>query len=165
MKFPNVSGYNLLRQQQKFPRDLAGQVNLLFVPFQQWQQAEVDSWLPAAERLAAQYPGLVAYELPTIQKMNRFAEFFINEGMRAGIPNPQTREHTITLYLDKAGFRRALEIANEDEITVLLVDRQGELMWRTTGRYTPEKERSLGEVLTAVQAPAARARTTETEPI
>jgi len=27
---------------------------------------------------------------------------FLNEGMRAGIPNPKTRERTITLYVDKA---------------------------------------------------------------
>ncbi len=37
----------------------------------------------------------------------------LNEGMRAGIPERATRAHTITLYLDKAAFRQALAIPDE----------------------------------------------------
>ena len=42
MKFPQVSGSNLLRERLSLPQDFKGQFNLLFVPFQQWQQMEVD---------------------------------------------------------------------------------------------------------------------------
>jgi hypothetical protein len=44
--------------------------------------------------------------LPTIRALNAFSKFFINEGMRAGIPNPKSRERTITLYLEKDDFRQ-----------------------------------------------------------
>lgn len=147
MKFPAVSGYNLHREKKHLPADLEGQVNLLFVPFWQRQQFDVDTWVPAARRIEAEIPALRYYELPTIQKMNFFAELFINEGMRAGIPNSLTRQRTITLYLDKNEFRQALEIDSESQISILLVDRSGEVIWRAEGRYSPEKEASLLQAL------------------
>ena len=93
------------------------------------------------------------YELPTIQRLNALARTFINEGMRAGIPDPVARERTITLYLDKNAFRQALQLPDEDDIYVLLLDRQGQVLWRTEGAFTPEKGDSLAA---AVQAMAAR---------
>ena len=147
MTFPTVSGSNLLRQKMTLPRDFQGKFNLLFVPFEQWQQAEVDSWGALVEELEKQFDGLRYYELPTIQSRNTFYKMFINEGMRAGIPNPKTRERTITLYLDKSGFRSALDMKDEEHIYVLVVDRQGKEFFRTRGPYDQEKESSLRQVL------------------
>jgi hypothetical protein len=101
MGFPTVSGSNLLRQKRILPQYFQGNFNLVFIAFQQWHQIEVDSWIPLAMMLEQQYEDLAYYELPTIQSLNSFSKMFINEGMRAGIPNPKTRERTITLYLDK----------------------------------------------------------------
>ncbi len=42
-----------------------------------------------------------------------FSQVFINEGMRAGIPDPATRERTITLYIDKPAFQHALDMPDE----------------------------------------------------
>ena len=83
------------------------------------------------------------YETPVIQKMNAISKTFINEGMRAGIPNQTTREKTITLYIDKKAFRRALDIPHEDTIWVLVLDRQGNVLWRTEGAYSQEKGDAL----------------------
>lgn len=143
MKFPNVEGVNLLRQRVSLPGDLRGEINLVFVPFHQWHQALVDSWLPFARQLEQDHPGLCYYELPTIQRMNKLYQTFINEGMRAGIPNSLTRERTITLYLDKQAFRRALNLASEQDIYVLLIDRQGNVLHRAQGIFTPEKGSAL----------------------
>ena len=58
-------------------------------------------------------------------------------------PNPVARERTITLYLDKDEFRQALQLPHEDDIYVLLLDRQGQVLWRAEGAFTPEKGESL----------------------
>ncbi len=146
MTFPMVSGSNLLRQKLILPQDFHGRFNLVFIPFEQWQQAEVDSWMALAGELEEQF-GLHYYELPTIQNRNGIYKMFINEGMRAGIPNPKTRERTITLYLDKADFRAALDMQDEEHIYVLVVDRQGNEFFRTRGSYDHEKESALRQVL------------------
>jgi hypothetical protein len=147
MSFPQVNGSNLRREKLMLPQDFEGQYNLLFVAFQQWQQTEVNSWIALAGRLEEQLPGLVYYELPTIRALNSFSRFFINEGMRAGIPNPKSRERTITLYLDKDEFRAALSMSDEEHIYVLLFDRQGEELWRARGSHDQNKESGLLEVL------------------
>lgn len=149
MKFPEAAGSNLLRQKLTLPDDLQGELKILLVAFQQWHQALVDSWLPLANQLEQSFPGVQFYEIPVIQRMNFFAQTFINEGMRAGIPNPTTRQKTITLYLDRQAFMRALDIPNEETIWVLALDQQGNVLWSTSGTYSPENGAAL---LSAVQA-------------
>ena len=147
MQFPTVTGSNLQRSKLTLPQDLEGGRNLVFVAFQQWQQTQVDTWIPFVRQLEDNYPGLRYYEVPTIRPLNRLARTFINEGMRAGIPDPVARERTITLYLDKRAFREALQLPGEDDINVLLLDRQGRVLWRAEGAFTVEKGESLAATL------------------
>ena len=147
MQFPTVSGSNLQRKKLTLPQDFEGEQNLVLIAFQQWQQIQVDTWIPFARQLEATYPAVHYYELPTIQRLNTLARTFINEGMRAGIPDLVARERTITLYLDKEAFRRALQLPGEDDIYVLLLDRQGQVLWQAEGAFTSEKGESLAGAL------------------
>ncbi len=147
MTFPIVNGTNLRREKLTFPKDFAGRYNLIFIAFQQWHQDEVNTWIPLAESCEARFPGLVYYELPTIRALNAFSKFFINEGMRAGIPNPKSRERTITLYLEKDDFRTALGLEDEEHIFALLIDHQGNELCRARGPHSQSSEAALLEVL------------------
>lgn len=152
MRFPTVTGSNLERRKYQLPQDFEGDLNLLFIAFQQVHQYDVNTWLPLAKRLAAAYPGLCYYELPTIREMNIFSRAMIDGGMRVGIPDRQAREATITLYLKKDAFRRALDLPHENDIYVLVVDRQGHVLWRTSGRNSAEKSAALQEFLEKAMA-------------
>lgn len=149
--FPQVSGYNLMREEFIFPEDFQGSYNLVIIPFQQRQQADVNTWIPAAQELERIFPDLVYYELPTIYQLPALSRTFINEGMRAGIPDPTSRERTVTFYLDKSVFKQALGIDTEEEIQLFLVDRQGTILWREEGLFSPEKQQSLLEALEQLQ--------------
>lgn len=141
--FPEVSGFNLMREEFVFPQDFQGEFNLLLIPFQQRQQQDVNTWIPAAQELERSIPGLVYYELPTIYQLPRLSRTFINEGMRAGIPDQTARERTVTLYLDKSVFKTALGINTEERIHIFLVDRQGDILWQEEGLFSVEKSQSL----------------------
>lgn len=147
--FPAVSGFNLNRQEFTFPRDLAGELNILFVPFLQRQQLVVNTWIPFAQETEAAFPGVVYYELPTIDEMPTLSRMFVNEGMRAGIPDETARERTITLYIDTDKFMDATDILGKDEVHVLLVNRRGDILWRTTGRFDETKGEELLGVIKA----------------
>ena len=147
MQFPSVTGSNLQRKKLSLPGAFEGELNLVFVAFQQWQQRQVDTWIPFARQLEEAHPELCYYELPTIQRLNALARTFINEGMRAGIPDPVSRERTITLYVDKEEFRQALQMPREDDIFVLLLDRDGAVLWRGEGAFTPETGESLAAAI------------------
>jgi hypothetical protein len=141
--FPTVSGFNLNRKEFEFPRDFRGDLNLLLVPFLQPQQYIVNTWIPFAEETEGYYPGIIYYELPTIGEMPLLSRTFVNEGMRAGIHDPKARERTITLYIDTAKFMQAINIPNKNDVHVLLVDRTGGILWRTTGSFDDAKGSDL----------------------
>ena len=147
MHFPTVQGSNLERRRFNVPGDLAGEKNLVILAFWRDQQMLVDTWMPLARRLQQRHGNLVAYELPIIEARNRLARLFIDNGMRAGIPDRTVREHTITLYVDKARFLESLEIEDQSTIHALLIDRSGRVLWQTSGPLDPEKEVALSEFL------------------
>ena len=150
VRFPHVSGTNLERKQRSLPQDLEGQVNLLFVTFRQWHQREVNTWVPTARLLEANHTGIRYYELPIIRSQSLSAQAFINSGMRAGIPDRLARERTITLYLDKASFRQALDMPDEEHIYVLLLDGDGQIVWRERGAMTSDKKAALASQVARV---------------
>lgn len=150
--FPAVSGYNLQREEYQFPEDFTGRWNLLIVPFKREQQRDVNTWVPALQRLEQEFPGFIYYELPTIYSLPALSRTFINEGMRAGIPDQTARERTITLYLDKDRFKEAVGIDSEQVIHLLLVDQKGQILWRAQGAFLEEILDELEEALKVFQA-------------
>ena len=143
MTFPRVSGKNLERHKFTFPDDFERDRNLVTIAFQREQQNDIDTWTPLVQRLTQQHKDLAYYELPTILAINPMFQWFINSGMRLGIPDRRVRAATITLYLDKGPFKQALEIPDEEHIYILLVDRAGNILWRESGVWTLEKESDL----------------------
>lgn len=134
--FPAVEGRNLEGRAFRLPDDFEGEINVVLVAFKREQQAEVDTWMPALQRLAARHAGVRVYELPTLDRRYRLIRSFIDGGMRGGIPDAAMRAATITLYIDKAPFKRGLGITGEDEIRIFLVDRGGRIHWRASGRFS-----------------------------
>ena len=145
--FPTITGSNLLRKKLTLPADFKGDLNLVFVAFLQWQQSEINSWVPMVLDWEKQHPGLVYYELPVIEDRQVLYKWFINEGMRAGIPNPLTRERTIPVYLQKSSFKKSLEMEDEEHIYVLLLDKNHNEISRYRGPYSQEAGRELSSLL------------------
>ena len=68
--------------------------------------------------------------------------------MRGGIADRQQRARTITLYLDKEPFKKAMGVGPEDRIYALLVDKTGRILWRAEGVFTEAQGKSLVAALT-----------------
>lgn len=149
MQFPPTEGSNLAKRAFNLPDDFEGELNVVLVAFQRWHQNQVDTWAPLLDELEHTVPGLRYYELPVIRGMNRFSQWMLDEGMRAGIPSQPVRARTITIYTDKERFRVALKMPEENHIYVMLVSRQGEILWRGRGAYTQEAAVSLKEAIEA----------------
>lgn len=146
-RFPAVEGIDLTGELRAFPSDFEGRVNLAAVAFLRGQQAEVDTWIEVAGRLRERHPSLRFYEFPVIEPLNPIARFYINNGMRSGIPDADKRESTITFYVEKKAFREALNMPDENSIYVLLLGGSGNELWRARGPATPEAEAALAEAI------------------
>ncbi len=141
--FPRVEGTNLEGEQFTLPSDFTGDLNVVLVAFQREQQSDVDSWMPFLKTLGTDQRDLRVWELPTLGRRYRLMRPFIDGGMRRGIPDAAVRAATITLYIDKQPFRESLGLPDEDRIFVLLVDRQGRVLWRSDGRFDERKGAAL----------------------
>ena len=151
-RFPRVEGTNLEGHRFVLPADFEGKYNVVLIAFHREQQDDVDTWLPFLRPLAAPGSNVRVYELPTLSRGYRFMRRFIDGGMARGIPERATREATITLYIDKTPFKNALAIANEDSVCTLLVARNGDVLWRADGRFTPDAGSGLRAALDSLEA-------------
>jgi len=138
MQFPHQIGSNLEGRKFDLPRDFAGDINIVLIAFEQWQQRWIDTWMPFVQQMKAQYDNIAAYELPVINRMGWVRERMLDYGMKLGIPDKSVREITITLYTDVAEFCRALRLPTTRTMYVLLIDRGGEVRAGVEGSYTPE---------------------------
>jgi len=147
--FPTLKGADLNGRSLTLPRDFPAPFNLVFVAFQMRQQADVDSWRPFVEEARKTRPSLAVFELPTIARAYRLMQFVIDNGMRSGIPDRETRAATVTLYTDVKAFTRALGIQTTRQIAVLVVTPAGEVLAHLSGRYSAEAAASINKVLDA----------------
>lgn len=143
VRFPKVEASNLDKRQLHLPGDFEGDRNLLLVAFERHQQKDVDTWLREMKGFEELDPNFRYYELPTIERPNVLTRWFIDSGMRRGIPDRRARERTITLYLDKKLFCEALQIPDQKKIYEFLVNRNGEVLWRSDGLFDQTKSVSL----------------------
>jgi len=134
-RFPSVESQDLDKRLVKLPKDFAGERNLVVIAFQRQQQKDVDTWLDVKKRFETIDPALRYYELPTLARLNPLARWFIDNGMRGGIPSHEQRARTITLYLDKEPFRAALGLGALRETSTKAKDKASSKRWSAS--FTP----------------------------
>jgi hypothetical protein len=152
-RFPRLIASNLEKRTFTLPDDFEGSRNLLLVAFQREQQQQVDTWLREMKHFEGLDPEFRYYELPTIQSPNRLVRWFIDTGMRRGIPDKKARSRTITLYIDKKPFLKALGITDESRIYCFLVNRSGQVLWRAEGEFDDSKAVSLRQYIQSLMKP------------
>lgn len=152
--FPAVQGRSLERRDYEIPSGLEGRWNLLFVPFLQRQQRDVDAWFDALGDLEAKYPDVAAYEIPLLRRFPKRYRRWIDDGMRAGIPDPDVRARTITVYTHRARFLERLGLDDETKIWAGLVHRDGAVVWQAVGPVTQVALDSLFATLEGLRSPS-----------
>lgn len=150
MYFPTVSGTSLAGREFTLPFSLDGEFNIVILAFEPVHQLLLQSWLPSLENLRLKYERLAYYQLPTLWAYSDEQRHIIDIGMRQAIPNPRLHDRVIPLYVQKDQLREVLELPNESTIYILLIDREGEILWRADGVITPEKLESLTRLLDQV---------------
>ncbi len=147
MRFPTLEGSNLEGKEYIIPKTLDKEYNIILMAFWRSQQKMVDTWAPFLSDLEEKYNNFKFYELPTISFGFMWMKPIIDGGMRAGIPNKNTRERTITIYLYKRSMLSDLEIESQKKIKVYLINREGDILWKSEGYFTEAKGKDLKDTL------------------
>ena len=141
--FPAVSAYNLDKVRITLPADLAGERNLLLISFSSEQAPQVLSWDATAQALEHTHPGFRTYRLPVAETENALYRWWGNSSLRGNETDPEMWKWIVPLYLDVTGFRNALGIPDTKKAVILLVDKNGKVLWRAYGASTPELRAGL----------------------
>ncbi|MYA05442.1 MAG: hypothetical protein F4Y37_12665 [Caldilineaceae bacterium SB0664_bin_22] len=147
IRFPEVAGRDIDGNDFVVPTDFAGNLNLVLMAFTREHQYDVNTWLPHARELESSWQGFRVYEVPTLWEMNWFQRRQLDFWMSTGIQDPLARATTITLYTDLQAMQAALAIPDFDTIQVLLVDRDGLVVWRSEGTFSKAKFEDLTATL------------------
>jgi hypothetical protein len=148
--FPGLTTYSLDKAKLNLPADFAGQLNLLLISFQPEQQTQIDTWMPFAQGLQHINFNFRWYRMPVSSNENIVFRWWENSSMRSDETDPEAWPWIVPLYVDKNGFRRDLQIPGERQISVLLINKQGRVLWRAEGPLTPDKRASLTAAISAI---------------
>lgn len=141
--FPAVTAYSLDRQKIDLPSGFEGQLDLLMISFQQEQMKDLEVWLPVAQAIQHSNFNFRYYRMPVSSRENMLFRWWGMSSMRSDESDPETWHWIIPLYVDKDEFRKSLHISDEKQVVLLLVDRQGHILWRASGALTADKRASL----------------------
>jgi hypothetical protein len=141
---PPVTAYALDRAKVTLPADFTAPLNLLVLSFQRDQQPVVDGWLPV---LTPGAPSMQTWLLPVSPRASGLYRWWLNASLRTSLPTSQPRRYTVPLYVDKARFLRAVQVSSEQDVVLLLTDKTGHVLWRTTGPVNDSKKAALSGFL------------------
>ena len=147
--FPNITTWSLDKAKLNLPADFAARLDLLLISFRPEQQTQIDTWMPVAQALQHTNFNLRWYRMPVSASENIIFRWWDNSSMRSDETDPETYPWIVPLYVDITSFRRSLRIPTTHNIAVLLVDKQGRVLWSTEGSMTPEKRESLNAAVAA----------------
>lgn len=112
---PALEGRTLAKTEVSLPADLpAGPIVVVF-PFKRGQQAEADTWIEATRSLAADRPGLEAWEVVVMKPVGSVLRAIISGGMRSSVKDEGVRSRWVNVFSDPVAFRTALGIPADDE--------------------------------------------------
>jgi hypothetical protein len=153
IRFPHLAARDLEGRSLELPDAFSGRSNLVVLAFRREQQAMVDSWVSWWETIAEEHPSLRCYEIPVIATRWSPARPVIDGGMARAVRAQEARRRTLTIYSDVRRVTDALAIDSTDTVTVLLIDADGLVRWRTTG---PVHEQSRSQLSAALAADPSR---------
>lgn len=146
--FPKLQGRNLEQRDMVVPDGLPGRAKLVIFGFVRDHQKDIDTWIPPCEELEGEVEGFRFFEVPFLAGRYRLVRSWIDGGMRRGIPDPEARKRTITVYGGRSEAMEQLGVTDLSGIYLFLVGPEGEILWRSQGRWSEEKQNSLRAALT-----------------
>jgi len=145
--FPTYTSKDLNFREVTIPAEFPGETTIVFIAYKQRQQPAINAWVTALgldPEIGAEF-----VELPVVGEATKLIRSTVDNGMRSGIVNTALRARTITLYENASNVNDALGFSGRNEIRVLLVKRDGEILWKTSGAVTAEKAKELATLYDA----------------
>lgn len=128
---PSITVANLGGRELELPKDLVRHTLLFIVGFSHDQRAAMTAWIETLEKEFSQDNNVDIFKLAVIDSSNAALRSIIRSGMSSAATD-DARRKTFTLFTDKALFGQLLGL-DLTRPTVLLVNPDGSIKWRSSG--------------------------------
>jgi hypothetical protein len=134
---PALRGDLLSGRRFVMPDSAAGRNTLLLLGFSYESRHDVEKWAARFQREHGRDARVQFFEVPVIGTAGRLGRPFIDGSMRRGLPQPM-HDRVLMVYRDAGRWKRLAGHANPDIGYLLLVGRDGRVLWRGQGPYGEE---------------------------
>ena len=141
-RLPAVTAKRLDHQPVPLPSGLPSERTLVLVAFSRHHQADLASWMAGLGlRQGGELPWV---RLPVIadpgHEQGRAA---VEDRLKSRYPSADERARVLPVFTDPAAFVRTVGLGGTERASVLVVNRQGEVLARASGAFDPEKAAAL----------------------
>lgn len=140
--FPTIAAETLAGNKMSYPDSIMGKTTLISIAFVREAQSQIDSWANPFETRFQGREDIRYYEIPMLSGKWKLMSFFIDGGMRSGIPKGK-HNNVSTYYGDLRPYLTALNIQDTDLAYLFLLDDQGKIQWHDQGFASEEKLQQL----------------------
>jgi hypothetical protein len=148
-KVPPVAAKRLDQTHVAFPQDLPSDRTLAVVVFKRTQSDEAQSWVDGLrlhQDSDISWVKLGVLNDPGDEGKRREIE----QRLMERYPSLADRTRTVRVFTDKAAFVRALGLDSADHASVLVIDREGNVLARAQGPFDEAKAQSLRKTVLAL---------------
>lgn len=135
-RFPYLKAKTLAGRKVNFPEEVKGRKAFIVLAFEKNgeyknSQYQADKWSEFyANHL--QEKGILFYEIPMMSKKYTWVSFWVDAGMRSGIPK-EKHDKVACFYGDKMLYARLLGIEDLSQAYAFLLDENGKILWKALG--------------------------------
>ena len=147
-KLPSAATQRLAEIQQVAPPDSPPRRVLALVAFEGSRREEIQGWI---DGLQLQREFRIAWiKLPVVQDPgDEESRRDIERRLHEAWPRVAERSRLVPLFTDRAAFVRETGLSDPDHASVLVVDRDGNVLARAQGPFDPAKAQALRETVLA----------------
>ena len=148
--FPELPVKTLARRKMNLPHDIKGKLTLLVLAFDDHGEykevaAQSDTWTKFWEDNLKQ-KGVGYYEIPMLSSKYKWVSWWINGGMRSGIPK-EKHDNVACFYGDKEKYLKAFGISELRKAHVFLIDKDGKILMYQKGLATAPATEKIKEII------------------
>lgn len=143
---PTTHGTLLSGKEITIPQDLLSPVNILIVGFSQKSGDMSTAWDKKIRPTIASNSNISCYEVPNLSGAPKLVRGFIIRGIKKDTPD-SVQAYFLPVFEHEEEWKIAAGFRAPDDAYILVVNRQGEILWKTHGAVSDQALKDLNDHL------------------
>jgi predicted transcriptional regulator len=141
--FPHLTGQSFGERAVTLPDAFKGKPTILVITFTRAAQEQARAW---TDKIKKESPNIASYQVLELEDVPRLMRGFVRGSIRRGIPK-ESQDTFVLLFEGEDALKKTVGFQASDDAYVLLLDANGNVIWRQHGAVDEKKMAALqGEI-------------------